>query len=130
MRAITLDPANLFFRQSLVLTYSKADQLENAESQLHVMEAVDPENLFALTNLGLYLAEKREAYAESLTWFKRALLENPRDPQLVGFLIWYTYRAGNVREAARLIAHSGSYARGDSVREKQREIILNASRLR
>jgi spermidine synthase len=127
-RAVELDPGSMPFRQSLVMALSRAGALDEAGTELRAMEAADPGNLFALTNLGLYLAEKRGDFAGALPYLRRALEASPADPALTGYLAWYTYRAGDVTGAARIVRAAGGYARGDAAREEQRRLILEAAR--
>jgi tetratricopeptide (TPR) repeat protein len=63
---------------------------------------LDPENAYALRNLGAVLA-KEENYPEALTYLQRAYAINPKDPNTVYGLALVHRRLGHLNEADDLL---------------------------
>lgn len=122
--AVALSPQNAATRTGYFYLLLQADRLREAVEQLSEIIAFDPENTFALKNLGLYYAEKESDYASAVRFFEHLHRINPGDPEAIGLLSWGYFQAGEPRKAKQIVQDSGRYYRKDSILKRQRKIIL------
>ena len=122
--AVKLAPENVAARTGYFYILVQVDRLNEAIEQLKTILIFDPENEFALRNMGLYYAEKENDFVAAVPFFERLYRAAPGDPESIGLLAWGYFQSGNTHEARRIVKEGGRYYRKDRVLKEQRRIIL------
>ncbi|TVR02423.1 MAG: tetratricopeptide repeat protein [Spirochaetaceae bacterium] len=82
LELIVRDPESVLLRETLAFVYFLQGDVERAETRYREVLALSPFHVNALYNLGR-IERKRERYAESAEFFRRAVQAQPADAELL-----------------------------------------------
>jgi tetratricopeptide (TPR) repeat protein len=93
-RALVEYPASVSLRYSRSIVAERLGNLVEAESDLRMILADDPDNSTALNALGYMLANRTDRYPEAEELIARALALSPDEPAILDSWGWVKYRMG------------------------------------
>lgn len=91
------DDADLLYARALVA--ERLDRIDETESDLRRVLAIDPEHAQALNALGYTLADRTDRLVEAEGLIRRALEKLPGDAAVLDSMGWVLYRQGKAAEA-------------------------------
>lgn len=92
-------PRDEAMRYSYALALEQSDDFSEAERQLGILLAMDPDNAHALNALGYMLAVRDKRLDEAYDYIARALELMPDDPAITDSMGWVLFRMGKPNEA-------------------------------
>ena len=99
----------LEFPNSTALLYTrsilgeKQNNLEQMESDLRTIIALEPDNATALNALGYSLANRTQRFEEARVLISKALELQPQEPAILDSMGWVLYRQGSYEEAIEFL---------------------------
>jgi tetratricopeptide (TPR) repeat protein len=118
-----------FFDSEQDLLYGRALLLEDmdrepeAEADLRVIVAADPNNADALNALGYTLADRTDHYAEAQALIEKALRLQPDSPAFLDSLGWVQHRLGRDVEALRNLRRAFSLLKDPEIAAHLGEVL-------
>lgn len=129
-------------RYSRALLYTRQQRLEDAEVDLRIVIAQNPEHTDALNTLGYTLADLTDRHAEALELIERALNLRPNDPAIIDSMGWVLYRLGRIEQAqiyleqalslsdnAEIAAHLGEVLWAQGQKDRATSVMEDARRI-
>ena len=125
----TYDRGLAFFDGDQDLLYGRAllledmDREKEAEADLRVIVAADPNNADALNALGYTLADRTNRYAEAQALIEKALRLQPDSPAFLDSLGWVQHRLGRDVEALRNLRRAFSLLKDPEIAAHLGEVL-------
>lgn len=129
-KSITLNPDDPEGAIQLSSILEKSRQPEAAERALRDLLKEQPDNATAMNNLGYFLLERTNRYAEAMTLIEQAVAIEPVNGSFLDSLGWAHFKLGNTEKARESLEKALTYSRRSAaIREHLGDVLQKLGRL-
>ncbi len=129
-KSIRLNPEDPEGSIQLSSTLEKAGQFDLAEKGLRDLLKQHPDNATAMNNLGYFLLERTNRYAEALKLIEQAITIEPINGSFLDSLGWAHFKLGNPEKAREILEKALTYSpRSATTREHLGDVLQKIGRM-
>lgn len=121
------DPEGVIQLSSIL---EKAGQFDSAETGLRELLKRHPDNATAMNNLGYFLLERSNRYAEAQKLIEQAVAIEPTNGSFLDSLGWAQFKLGNAEKAREILEKALTYSRRSAtIREHLGDVLQKLGRV-
>ncbi|MBL8192059.1 MAG: tetratricopeptide repeat protein [Acidobacteria bacterium] len=129
-KSIALNPEDPEGAIQLSSILEKAGQFESAETGLRELLKQHPDNATAMNNLGYFLLERSNRYAEAQKLIEQAVAIEPTNGSFLDSLGWAQFKLGNAEKAREILEKALTYSRRSAtIREHLGDVLQKLGRV-